>query len=99
MNEPDFVKPNYSYFPVIIDPEKFGATRDELSAHLKNNNVNTRNYFHPLVTDYPEFEIYKTRDLPVARKIAENILCLPLYHDIASEDIDRIGKLILSLKH
>jgi len=97
MKEPDFVRLNYTYFPVIVDPEKFGASRDELSVHLRKNNIVTRNYFHPLVTDYPEFKIYKTRDLPVARKIADNVLCLPLFHDIKEEEIVRIVKVISSV--
>jgi dTDP-4-amino-4,6-dideoxygalactose transaminase len=88
--ESEDVRQNYSYFPVLINPEEFGADRDELYDHLKVNNIVTRKYFYPLVSDFPEFEMYKTVDLPVARKVSGNILCLPLFHDIAEEQITRV---------
>ena len=85
--EMEFVKYNYTYFPVIINPAEFGSSRDELVAYLEKRNIFPRKYFYPLVSDFPEFSIYKTRDLPVAHKIAENIICLPLYHDITTDEI------------
>jgi len=90
INDKKCVKHNYTYFPVIINPEEFGATRDELSNYLKNKNIFTRKYFHPLITDYPEFNIFKTSDLSVARKIADNVLCLPLFHDITLDEITAV---------
>lgn len=83
INDKKCVKHNYTYFPIIINPEEFGASRDELLFHLKSKNIFARKYFHPLITDYPEFNIYKTSDLSVARKISDNVLCLPLFHDIS----------------
>jgi len=88
------VRHNYSYFPVIVDPENFGATRDALHDFLSEKNIVTRKYFYPLVTDYPEFAKFKTNPLPVAGKIAENILCLPLFHDLTNHEIARITELI-----
>ncbi len=84
------VKLNYSYFPVLIDPEEFGAGRDELHDYLKNRNIVTRKYFSPLVSDSPEFKMYKTVGLPVAEKIANSILCLPLFHDISDDQIKTV---------
>jgi dTDP-4-amino-4,6-dideoxygalactose transaminase len=91
------IKHNYSYFPIIIDLEEFGAGRDELYDHLKKDNIITRKYFYPLVSDYPEFKIFKKSYLPVAEKIAKNILCLPLYHDITDEQIQKIVNSICKL--
>ena len=51
---------NYGYFPVIVHPEKFGANRDELMHYLESKNIFARTYFYPLITDFREFEIYKT---------------------------------------
>jgi len=84
------IKHNYSYFPIIINPQEFGADRDELYDHLKNDNIITRKYFYPLVSNSPVFEIFRKRDLPIAENIAENILCIPLYHDITDEQISKI---------
>ncbi|MCD4745724.1 MAG: DegT/DnrJ/EryC1/StrS family aminotransferase [Bacteroidales bacterium] len=86
INDKKCVKHNYTYFPVIINSEEFGASRDELLFNLKSKNIFARKYFHPLITDYPEFNIYKTSDLPIARKIADNVICLPLFHDISFDE-------------
>ena len=84
------VNHNYSYFPVLIDPAEFGAGRDELHDYLKKKNIVTRKYFFPLVSDSPEFKMYKTVSLPVAEKIANSILCLPLFHDISDDQIEAV---------
>ena len=84
------VKHNYSYFPVLIDPAEFGAGRDELHDYLKKKNIVTRKYFFPLVSNSPEFNMYKTAGLPVAEKIANSILCLPLFHDISDDQIEAV---------
>ncbi len=97
LHEMEGVRYNYSYFPVIIDPAEFGADRDELHETLKHKNIITRKYFYPLVSDYPEFEMFKTDDLPIAQKIAKNILCIPLFHDITDEQIEITVKSILHL--
>lgn len=90
LDEIKFVKYNYSYFPVIIDPDQFGATRDEVAAYLETKNIFARKYFHPLVSDLPEFDMYKKSDMAVAKKIADNVLCLPLCHDLSIEEIEII---------
>lgn len=95
-DEKEFVKYNYTYFPVIINTEEFGASRDELAAYLEGKKIFTRKYFYPLVSDFPEFSIYKTRDLPVAEKIAVSILCLPLFPDITSDEIAAVAD---SIRH
>jgi len=84
------VKHNYSYFPVLIDPAEFGAGRDELHDYLKKKKIVTRKYFFPLVSNSPEFNMYKTAGLPVAEKIANSILCLPLFHDISDDQIEAV---------
>lgn len=99
MEELENVKYNYSYFPIIIDPEEFGASRNELLLHLENRKIKTRKYFHPLVTDYPEFKIFKNGDLSIARRIADNILCLPLFHDISLVEQTTVVESILEIQH
>ena len=88
------VKHNYSYFPVLIDPAEFGAGRDELHDYLKKKNIVTRKYFFPLVSNSPEFNMHKTAGLPVAEKIANSILCLPLFHDISDDQIETVVEAI-----
>ncbi|MCK9205073.1 MAG: DegT/DnrJ/EryC1/StrS family aminotransferase [Bacteroidales bacterium] len=90
LNEKESVKYNYSYFPAIIDPGEFGATRDEVADFLEKRNIFPRKYFSPLVSDYPEFKNFRKHDLTIARKIADNVLCMPLYHDISMEEVEFI---------
>jgi len=85
---------NYAYFPLIIHPEEFGASRDELADYLAGRNIVTRKYFYPLVSDSPVFGIYKTTDLPNAAAAAGNILNLPLYHDISAKQIELVVETI-----
>jgi len=81
---------NYSYLPVLIDPEVFGSTREDLNNFLKNKNIICRRYFYPLISSHGQYSHFKRSDLPVAEKVSENILCLPLYHDISEAEINYV---------
>ncbi len=87
------VRHNYSYFPVFIDAEKFGRTRDELYFEMREANVLGRRYFFPLIS---EFSTYRglpsaTREnLPEAYRLADTVLCLPMHHELSDEDIERV---------
>lgn len=87
------VRHNYSYFPIFVDAEKYGMTRDELYFKMKEQNVFGRRYFYPLIS---EFSTYRGLDsarldnLPVAHKIANSVICLPMYAGLNEDDIDRI---------
>lgn len=92
------VKHNYSYFPIFIDAEKYGMTRDELYAKMKAANVLGRRYFYPLIS---EFSTYRgcpgaSKDnLPNAHKMADSVLCLPMHHALTDEEIERTLNCIL----
>ncbi len=89
------VRHNYSYFPVFIDAEKFGKTRDQLYFEMRDANVLGRRYFYPLIS---EFSTYRnlpsaTREnLPEAYKLADSVICLPMHHALTDADIDRVLK-------
>ena len=92
------VKHNYSYFPIFIDAEKYGMTRDELYFKMKAANVLGRRYFYPLIS---EFTTYRGLDsaapenLPNAHKMADSVICLPMHHALSDEDIQRTLDCIL----
>ena len=91
----DGVKRNHAYFPVVFDKEVFGKSRDEVAEMLAKNNVFARKYFYPATN---EFSCYKGKfrgETPVAKKISENILCLPMYADLSLEEVDFICDIIL----
>jgi dTDP-4-amino-4,6-dideoxy-D-glucose transaminase len=92
----DVARANHAYFPVFID-EGFALGRDGLHEHLRQHGVLTRRYFYPLITEfamYRELGAYGERELPVAHDVARRILCLPIYADLALDDVDRIVALI-----
>ncbi|MDE6803666.1 MAG: DegT/DnrJ/EryC1/StrS family aminotransferase, partial [Muribaculaceae bacterium] len=92
------VRHNYSYFPIFIDAEKFGKTRDRLYFDMKEANVLSRRYFYPLIS---EFSTYRglpsaTREnLPEAYKLADTVLCLPMHHDLSNNNINRVLKFFM----
>ena len=93
------VKHNYSYFPIFIDEEKYGMSRDALYAKLKENNILGRRYFYPLIsefTTYKGLESSSEENLPVAHKLADSVICLPMYADLTDEDLERIVEVVRS---
>jgi len=87
----------YSYFPILIDKEKFGKTRDEVYNKLKKHNIFGRRYFYPVISQFPTYkglESAKSENLPVAERIAEQVICLPLYSDLSNEIIIKITDII-----
>jgi dTDP-4-amino-4,6-dideoxygalactose transaminase len=87
------VKHNYSYFPVFIDQENYGISRDELYDKLKAKNIYGRRYFYPLISAFSPYrglDSAKPDNLPVAIKLADSVVCLPMYHGLTKNDVERI---------
>lgn len=92
------VKHNYSYFPIFIDSEKYGMTRDELYFKMKERNVWGRRYFYPLISDFSTYrglESAAPENLPNAHKMADSVICLPMHHLLSDEDVQRVLECIL----
>ena len=96
LNDIEGVHHNYAYFPIFISAE-YGISRDALYEKLKEHNIYGRRYFYPLIST---FSAYKGLDsanpanLPVAHKLADQVLCLPMFAGLTDEDIDRTIKVI-----
>ena len=91
------VRHNYAYFPIFVDAEQYGMTRDELYFKMKEHNVLGRRYFYPLISTFSTYrglDSAKPDNLPVATKIAEQVICLPMYYGLTDEDVKRIVNLI-----
>lgn len=87
------VRHNYSYFPIFVDEKEYGLTRDELYQKLKDNNILGRRYFYPLISDfstYRELDSAKPTNLPIANKVAYQVICLPIYDNLELKDVERI---------
>lgn len=93
---PASVTQNFSYFPILIGA-KYPLTRDELYEKLRNQNIYTRRYFYPLISQFSMYRTFSSaspRNLPVATDIARRVLCLPIYPDMSDEDVVEISGLI-----
>jgi dTDP-4-amino-4,6-dideoxygalactose transaminase len=97
MNDIESVKHNYSYFPIFIDNERYGITRDELYFKMKADNVLGRRYFYPLISSFSTYRGLLSAtpsNLPVATLMAEQVICLPIHHELYDMDIERIINII-----
>lgn len=89
------VRHNYAYLPVLFDPEAFGATRDDVFDALAAEGVGARKYFYPLVSDFACYRsVYSSDRTPAAKRAAERVLTLPMFADLALEDVDRICAIV-----
>ena len=92
------VRHNYSYFPIFVDAEQYGLTRDELYFKMKENNVLGRRYFYPLIctfSTYRGLESARPENLPVAIRIANEVICLPMHHALSVTDVEKVIELIV----
>lgn len=92
------VRHNYSYFPIFIKAEEYGMTRDELYFKMKDQGVFGRRYFYPLISTFSTYRGLPSAapdNLPVATKIANEVICLPMHHVLGDGDVQRILELIV----
>ena len=91
------VRHNYSYFPIFINSEEYGKTRDQLYFEMKEKNVLGRRYFYPLISTFSTYRGLPSAapdNLPVATKLANEVICLPMHHDLSNDDISRVIELV-----
>lgn len=89
---------NFAYFPILIT-EDFGMSRDALYEKMKAQGVMGRRYFYPLISNFEPYSHYdsaKATNMPVATRLAEQVICLPMHPYLAEEDIERVIKAIVS---
>ncbi len=87
----DGYKYNYGYFPVLIEEAEFDANREKVYDELKNNNIYARRYFYPLISDMPTYRSLPSAakgNLPIANKIGEQVLCLPIYGTLSVDNVN-----------
>jgi dTDP-4-amino-4,6-dideoxygalactose transaminase len=94
------VKHCYSYFPIFIEKSHFGMSRNKLYEELKKHNIFSRRYFYPLISQFPTYrglESAQPGKMAVAEKVAEEVVCLPIYPELEIETVlfivDRIREM------
>lgn len=92
------VKHNYSYFPIFINEAEYGTSRDALYKKLKSQGILGRRYFYPLISTFEPYREYPTaaaENLPIATRVADQVLCLPMHHALSDDDVKRILECII----
>jgi len=92
------VKHNYSYFPIFVNADEYGMTRDELYFKMRDNGVLGRRYFYPLISTFSTYRGLPSaapENLPNATRVANEVICLPMHHQLSADDIDRVLQLIV----
>ena len=97
MKAQEGVTSNYAYMPVRVCEQTYGMSREQLVAKLQEENIFPRKYFYPLTS---QFSCYRGRfddmKTPIAKKVADSIITLPLYGELSLENVDRICEIILT---
>jgi dTDP-4-amino-4,6-dideoxygalactose transaminase len=97
MEELKDVTYNYSYFPILVNSQDYGKNRDDLYKIFRSENIFTRRYFYPLISNFPFYRSLLSASpehLPVANKIANQVLCLPIYGELENSNVKRIVNII-----
>ena len=92
------VRHNYSYFPIFVNAEEYGMTRDELYFKMRDNDVWGRRYFYPLISTFSTYRGLPSatrENLPKAHKMADTVICLPMHHLLSEDDIERALRMIV----
>lgn len=92
------VRHNYSYFPIFVDAGKYGMTRDELYFKMKEQGILGRRYFYPLISTFSTYRGLPSatpENLPVATKMANQVICIPIHHTMSDDNIDKVINYIL----
>ena len=91
------VRHNYSYFPIFINAEEYGMTRDELYFKMKEHNVFGRRYFYPLISTFSTYrglDSANPDNLPIATQMSNNFICLPMHHALSENEVEYILQII-----
>ena len=89
---------NYSYFPIFVDAERYGMTRDELYFKMREKGIFPRRYFYPLISSFSTYKGLPSaarENLPNATRRADTVICLPMHHELTDADLSRILSLII----
>ena len=89
---------NYSYFPIFVNADEYGMTRDELYFKIKEQGILGRRYFYPLISTFSSYcglPSAAPENLPEATRIAKEVICLPMHHELSDGDLSRILGIIV----
>ena len=83
---------NYYAFPILVK-SGYALSRDALYERLREHGFYARRYFFPLISNMPMYsELLSAHPnrLPIANRIANNVLCLPLFADLTYSEQEQL---------
>ena len=89
-------KDNFAYFPIMVERD-YGMTRDDLYQKFRDRNIFARRYFFPLISEFPMYRGLPSahrENLPVATKMASQVLCLPIFPAMSADELRRVIEVI-----
>ncbi|MBN1821954.1 MAG: DegT/DnrJ/EryC1/StrS family aminotransferase [Prolixibacteraceae bacterium] len=101
LNSPKETESNYAYFPIFVNEQEYGKSRDQLYEKLKKNGIFGRRYFFPLISEFPMYnklESAKQENLKTAFLKANQVICLPIYPTLELKTIKFIANIISNPK-
>jgi dTDP-4-amino-4,6-dideoxygalactose transaminase len=87
--KPEQTETNSSYMPILIT-EEAAHDRDAIYYAMKKAGIHGRRYFYPLISDMPMYRRLtsaKRENLPVARKVSQQVICLPIYPGLEDSQV------------
>jgi dTDP-4-amino-4,6-dideoxygalactose transaminase len=90
---PSNVRNSYQYFIARFDATVCGKTRDQVYDGLKDFNIHTRKYFYPLCSEYSCYRQLPSAhpdNLPIAHRVAGEVLSLPFFGALSNDDVHRV---------
>lgn len=88
---PEWSESNHQNLAVLVEPGEFGLSCDEVQAAMTAENIMTRRYFHPPLHRMTCYQDRGTGPLPETERVADRVLCLPIYTDMTDEEIDAVA--------
>jgi dTDP-4-amino-4,6-dideoxygalactose transaminase len=101
LNDLPEVGHNYAYFPILVESERYGLSRDDLYDRLQTFNIFSRKYFYPLCTHYPFYSSLPSASpalLPVAERVGGQVLCLPIYGSLQVTTVIQICHILKAIQ-
>lgn len=89
-------EPNHWLTSILIDPAKFGATREDIRLALEAVNIESRPVWKPLHLQ-PVFAGSRVRGGAVSEAIFERGLCLPSGSSLREQDLARVCEVVRQL--
>jgi len=97
LNDLEGIRHSYTYFPILVNEQEYGESRDSVYERLKRHNIYGRRYFYPLISQFPTYrglQSAKPENLPVATMVSNQVICLPIYPDLEEGVVDFICNLL-----